>query len=234
MAGSFVKLIKKLRHFKKGKLSFSQCGEDLMVDNLFAELRLKHINYLDVGSHDPVKLSNTYYFYLKGSHGVLVEPDPSLFRKLRATRGRDICLNQAVSISGKAERKPFYLMRSSTLNTLSKSEAERCAALGHPMVGVIEVDAIPINDIIKTHFSDVPLHFLSVDVEGVDFDIIKSLDLSRYRPVVLCVETITFDTDRKRQRKRTEIAEYLHGQDYLTYADTYINTIFVDRKLWHA
>ncbi|HUR42279.1 MAG TPA: FkbM family methyltransferase [Verrucomicrobiae bacterium] len=234
MAGSLMRFLRRMRHFKKGKLSFSQSGEDVIVDSLFTALGLRELNYLDIGSHDPVKLSNTYYFYLKGGSGVLVEPDPNLFPRLQRARRRDTCLNAAVSIDGTRGRRPFYLMRSSTLNTFSKAEAMRCAAMGEPILREIEVDTLPVSVVLEEHFASRPLHFLSLDVEGVDLDIIRSIDFARWRPWVMCVETITFDADRQRQRKRSEIIEHLTAQDYLVYADTYINTVFVDRRIWHS
>jgi glycosyltransferase involved in cell wall biosynthesis len=72
------KLYRYLRNKKyswKPKISYSQCGEDIIIDFLLTWLKIKNPTYLDIGANDPVKLSNTYYFYKKGSRGVLIEPD---------------------------------------------------------------------------------------------------------------------------------------------------------------
>jgi hypothetical protein len=65
----------------------------------------------------------------------------------------------------------------------------------------------------------------------MDFQILQSLDLDKWRPEVFCIETLTY-TEDKTERKLREIIDHMLGKDYMVYADTYINTIFVDRKTW--
>jgi hypothetical protein len=87
-----------------------------------------------------------------------------------------------------------------------------------------------INDILKHAFSNCP-HFVSLDVEGLDYEILNSLDFERFRPQVFCLETLSF-TEEKTESKLTEIIDLMHSKGYMTYADTYINTIFVDKAAW--
>ncbi len=61
--------------------------------------------------------------------------------------------------------------------------------------------------------------------------ILQNFDFETYRPAVFCVETLTY-TEDKSERKLTEIIELMHANGYLTYADTYINTVFVDAAAW--
>lgn len=62
------------------KKSFSQYGEDLIIDSL---LHNKHRGfYVDVGAYDPHRISNTKRFYLKGWKGINIEPDESNFQSL--------------------------------------------------------------------------------------------------------------------------------------------------------
>ena len=58
------------------KISYSQLGEDLIIEFVFNGIGINKINYLDIGAHHPIEINNTYLFYLKGSYGVLIEPDP--------------------------------------------------------------------------------------------------------------------------------------------------------------
>jgi hypothetical protein len=60
------------------KVSYSQSGEDVIVDFIFQILKIQKPSYLDVGAHHPSYLSNTYLFYQKGCQGVCIEPDPVL------------------------------------------------------------------------------------------------------------------------------------------------------------
>jgi hypothetical protein len=61
------------------KKSFSQTGEDLIVEFIFNDIGVDYPSYIDIGAHHPYYLNNTQIFYLKGCRGINIEPDPSLF-----------------------------------------------------------------------------------------------------------------------------------------------------------
>ncbi len=228
------RLLSKLRQFRRNQsdnagISYSQCGEDLILQYLVRLLKIDQVRYLDIGAHHPTYLSNTYLFYENGANGVCVEPDPSLFSEFPKKRPRDVHLNCGVGIqSGKAD---FYVMSTSTLNTFSKDEAERYQSYGHQRIlKVIPMAVHTVNEIIEQHFEKCP-NLVSLDVEGLDYAIMQHFDFSKYRPEVFCLETLSY-TEDKSERKLTEIIELMHEKGYLTYADTYINTIFVDANAW--
>ncbi len=215
---------------KEEKISYSQCGEDLIVNFLFQTMRISHPSYLDVGAHHPRYISNTFFFYNNGCSGVCIEPDPTLMDYIRKVRKRDVCLNVGVGIGPEATAK-FYLLSARTLNTFSLEEATRYQANGKQKIEkIIDVPLVSINKVIEEYFPSCP-NFISLDVEGMDFEIIKSFDFSKYRPQVFCIETLTY-TDDKTERKLVEIIDYMKACDYIPYADTYINTIFVDKSAW--
>jgi FkbM family methyltransferase len=215
---------------KKARLSYAQCGEDLIVQFIFEALRLPRPAYLDLGAYHPRHMSNTFLFYTQGGRGVCVEPDPTLYAHLKRVRPHDICLNVGVGAGG-AEQADFYIMTSKTLNTFSRQEAERYQRYGNQKIEqVIQVPLLPVNEIISRYCKAMP-QFISIDVEGLDLEIVKSLDFDTFRPAVLCVETLTYTEDRT-ERKLTEIADVVCGRGYFLYADTYINSIFVDRETW--
>ncbi len=100
-------LLKKLKHKLKSKLyasefrkfkkiSFSQCGEDLIVQNIFNCLGIEKPSYIDVGAYDPFIFSNTALFYSKGSRGINIEPDPHLYKTFPKHRKEDINLNVGI------------------------------------------------------------------------------------------------------------------------------------------
>lgn len=223
-----------LKAFLKGyrKTSYSQCGEDLIVAYIFEALRIERPSYLDIGANHPKRLNNTYAFYRKGGRGVCVEPDPSLHRLFRLVRPRDICLNVGVGITEESEAD-FFVMSSRTLNTFSREEAERYAGYGtYAIRKTLRIPLIPVNRIVAEYFGHAP-DFVSLDVEGLDFAIVKSFDFGAWRPKVFCIETLTYVEDTS-ERKLTEIIDAMVGNGYLVYADTYINTIFVDKAVWES
>jgi FkbM family methyltransferase len=214
-----------------GRLSYAQSGEDLIVDFIFRAMRVDRPTYLDIGAHHPTHFSNTYFFYINGSSGVTVEPDPTLYSQLRQKRPRDIHLNFGVGETT-SPSLPFYVMSTKTLNSFSKEEAERYLSTGmHRIEKVIDVPVVAIGEILNLHFFDKSPDFISVDVEGLDLQIVRAINFSKYRPPVVCVETLTFSENRE-ERKVSEVIDYMCDHGYFVYADTYINSIFVDREKW--
>jgi FkbM family methyltransferase len=229
MEYSQMNLIRRLT-IGDGKISYSQCGEDLIVDFVFNALGISKPSYLDIGAHHPTHLNNTYLFYQKGCKGVCIEPNPALFAKIQRIRKRDICLNVGVGISLEREAD-FFVMSSDTLSTFSRETAERYQSYGNQsIVKVIRIPLVPINDIIKEHFKDCP-DFVSLDVESMELEVLKTFDFTSFRPAVFCIETLTY-TEDKSERKIDEISALMHSKGYLTYADTYMNTIFVAKQAW--
>ncbi len=211
------------------KVSFSQCGEDLILQYLFSTLGIATVTYLDIGAHHPAYLNNTYFFYRRGGRGVCVEPDPSLYHEFIKMRPHDQTLSCGVGVcAGEAE---FFVMSERTLNTFSRAEAERYQSYGTQRITkVLNVELRTINDILKANFSTRP-NLVSLDVEGMDYAILQTVDFKTYRPEVFCIETLTY-TENKTERKLNEIIRLMHANGYWSYADTYINTIFVDAVAW--
>ena len=56
------------------------------------------------------------------------------------------------------------------------------------IVDEIDVELVPINTILEEHFRNGEIHFVSIDAEGVDFFILKSIDFERFRPKMICIE----------------------------------------------
>jgi FkbM family methyltransferase len=203
--------------------SYAQFGEDLIVAGLMRWLKIARVSYLDIGAYHPTLLSNTYLFYRSGAHGVCIEPDPFLHRRYQRKRPRDTVLNVGVG-TGTETVADFYVMMSRALNTFSREEAEALDAAGERIVDVLKTPLVSVNDVIAKHYQSCP-QFVSLDVEGLDLAVLQSFDFGRYRPEVFCVETMGYDG----ARKEVEIVDLMRTNDYVVFADTYLNTIFVDR-----
>ncbi len=150
-----------------------------------------------------------------------------LFQKKRS---RDVCLNVGVG----RETSPgmdFFLMSASTLNTFSEEEARQLEAASYRIVRKIRVPVVTVNHIIEQHFEKCP-NFISLDIEGMDLDILKTFDFERWRPQVFCVETLVFSERRSGAKKIQKILRFMENQGYFAYADTFVNTIFVDQACW--
>jgi FkbM family methyltransferase len=173
--------------------------------------------------------NNTYLFYEKGSSGVNVEPDPGYFTKLASQRPRDVNLN--VGVGSHRGTFNYYVMTSRSLNTFSEAEAKRYESYGKQKIEqVVKVEVVNVNEILRDYFEPEP-NFVSLDVEGLEMEILKSFDFEASRPEVFCIETLIYTEDNT-EVKVTDIIEYMKEMDYIVHSDTYINTIFVDRASW--
>jgi FkbM family methyltransferase len=212
------------------KNSYSQCGEDLIVAFLLDSIYGPGTRtYLDLGANHPFKLSNTALFYHQGGRGVLVEPDPYLAKVLGRTRPRDLVIQKGVHVQG-LDSADFFIMEPPTLNTFSKAEMERYAKMGHPLRQTVTVALENVNTILSTNAS---FDFMTIDIEGLDAEVLRSVDWHVHRPTCVCVETLTYEKNNA-ARKITEINDYMISQGYLLYADTYINSIYVDLTKWNS
>jgi FkbM family methyltransferase len=214
-----------------GKWSYAQQGEDLIVGNLLDTMGITKPSYLDVGAFDPVELSNTYALYKGGGRGVLVEPNPAKTRRLERVRPRDRTLNIGVGISPERTTGTYYVIggpSQGSLNTFSKEEATRVQAASggaHFIEKVIQLPLENINTIMQQQFGGAP-NFLSIDTEGFDLDILRSVNFDRYRPDVICVETLEVASDVV----NVDILRLLESKRYSARGATFVNTIFVDDR----
>jgi hypothetical protein len=152
----------------------------------------------------------------------------SLAEKLRAVRPRDTILAAGIGVTA-AREADYYIMNNPALNTFSKQEVDHQARASKGAISVKEVIKIPllnINDVMDEHFKGAPT-FLSVDTEGLDLAILKSIDYKRFRPKVICAETLLSSTTQT----RPEIPEFMAAQGYVDRGGSFVNTIFIDSKI---
>jgi FkbM family methyltransferase len=209
--------------------SYAQSGEDVIVAAIFDALKIVKPTYLDVGAYLPIFSNNTYLFYQKGSRGVLVEPNVDLIPELRTKRPGDTVLNVGIGVT-EQDAADYYRMTLSQWNTFDKDEAERRVAKtggGVKIVQVVKMPLVPINRIISEHFPRVGPDFLSIDIESLDLAVLRTLDFSRFRPKVICTETLIPLT----AQMDPEITRFLGSQGYEVRGMTFPNTIYIDRSL---
>ncbi|MCH9679956.1 MAG: FkbM family methyltransferase [Deltaproteobacteria bacterium] len=210
------------------QLSYAQQGEDLVVQAVLDRLGIKRPRYLDIGAFHPSIASNTYRFYVQGSRGVLVEPNPSMAALLRRARPQDVVLEVGVSVDAQTTADYYVVRASPQLNTFSAEQAERYIAEGGQgaIERVVKMPLRSIDDILDEHFGQAPPDLVSIDVEGLDLQLLQTMSFDRVRPAVLCVETLIYGTTKQREPIATLLAE--HG--YRVAAGTFVNTIFVDGR----
>lgn len=225
-------MIRKLLYRKNPaeKSSFSQSGEDLIVQFIFEAKGIQKPSYLDIGANHPFNLNNTAIFYQKGARGVNVEPAKKEFQMFEQHRTEDTNLN--VGIGPEEGFLEYFEMKNSRLNTFSAEEVKTYVEKeGLTVLSQSEVEVLTIQQVLEQYCNGVFPDFMSVDTEGLDFEIVKSIDFESNYPKVVCLETLAFSASGKGE-KRYNLIEYMKSQGYWLYGDTYINSIFVKNEFY--
>ena len=214
-----------------GKLSYAQQGEDIVLWQILrGALGIEHPTYLDIGAHHPVFNNNTFYFYERGARGVLVEPNPALHDVLAQLRPGDALVRAGIGVTAQTEAE-FYVIGGSEdgqLNTFSREQAETLVKRSNGRYSIAKVLKIPllnINELMRKHWNGPP-NLLSIDTEGFDLPILRSLDFKRMRPDVICAETLEIGG----RRVLPDILQLLTQHGYEVRGGSFVNTIFIDRR----
>lgn len=231
--GGFINLntylIKSFMHILNRYLrgSNSQKGEDLLIDKFFNHKKKGF--YIDIGACHPKRLSNTKFFYDKGWYGVNVEPNPDRVKLFLRDRKRDINLN--IGIGTVKKIAVFYELEHAGVSTFSKEEAYSLIKLGHKLRRKMKIPMYRLEDIMKKYVKS-DIDFMSVDAEAMDLEVLKSNNWQKYRPKLLCVETIDFvdilTSPKENNDRRDNITIYLRGKDYEEIFSNGLNTFYMD------
>jgi FkbM family methyltransferase len=165
------------------RLSYAQRLEDYHLDLVFAGLRTGF--YIDVGGGHPVADNVSYWFYLKGWRGLVIEPQQRLADLYAHIRPRDITVcGLAGRHDGEAD---FHVVdRLHGLSTTLEGHARAAAGLGTTYTTV----KAPIRTLatLCAEHRVAAVDFLKIDVEGAEADVLAGADWSRVRPRAVVVE----------------------------------------------
>ncbi|HJZ23454.1 MAG TPA: FkbM family methyltransferase [Candidatus Babeliales bacterium] len=172
---------------------YSQCGQDKYINEILFHNKKKG-TFIDIGAHDGVSYSNTYYFEkVLGWSGICVEPHPDRFAELKKNRTA-VCIQACISnFSGTADFLKISgppEMLSGLVDAYESSHQQRINYELQKNGGTSEIIQVSIrilDDVLKEH----GLHhidLLCIDTEGSEENIIKSIDFSAYDIDVIIVE----------------------------------------------
>lgn len=212
------------------KISYSQCGEDLLISYVFALRGISKPTYIDIGANDPYVLSNTAIFYERGSRGINVEANPLLVSTFNICRPDD--KNIHAGVADQSGEALFFILSDASLSTFSeKAVREQVEEHGRKITSSITVPLLTLNEIVDQYCAGVFPDLLNIDTEGLDLEILNSADFSNSKPKVICAETAEYSPTGS-GRKRGDFISLVESKGYYAYADTNLNTIFVERNFW--
>ncbi|MEP0712811.1 FkbM family methyltransferase [Algoriphagus sp.] len=212
-------LVNRYFYFEKLNRSYSQEGEDLLLNRYFKNKPEGF--FCDVGSFHPKQYSNTYLFYQRGWRGINIDPRPGSKKIFDQVRPDDI--NLELGIADQPGGQLVYKMYANPVyNSFSSEAVENVEKIGE-----VFVDIQSLEYVFSTYLpKDMPIDFLSIDVEGFDLEVLKSNDWARFRPEVVIIE---FFGQSIQVFLESEIYTYLNGLGYVYFANT-VNTYFFHTK----
>ena len=168
-----------MKHF----VSYSQNSEDVLLWRALGHI--KHGFYIDVGANDPVEHSVTKAFYERGWRGISIEPLPSFHEAFEEQRPHDINLAIAAGASD-GELTLYDVPAVRGWASPEQSVAEMHRAEGHE-VAELKVPVRTLVSVCEEHVRG-EIHFLKIDVEGFEGEVLRGMDFARWRPWVLVIE----------------------------------------------
>jgi FkbM family methyltransferase len=179
--------------------------------------------YVDVGCNDPILHSNTWRLYQLGWSGIAIDANKALIDKYRHVRPRDIAVHSLVSDEIRAY--DFYILendRSSSVH-LKNDQSE---GISNKIKLKMNMQTVTLTQILINNRAPKEFALLKVDVEGHDYQVIKSIDLDTYRPAIIMVESHEYGVQ---EFMKIPMCVYLQSAGYYLHSLAGYNAIFLRR-----
>lgn len=167
-------------------VSYAQNAEDIVLWRALKKIQSGF--YIDIGAAWPEYHSVTNLFYKADWTGINVEPNPKLFQKLSQARPKDKNLFCLVSDT-KKENADFFVFEDTGLSTSIRNISEQQAKKGLTQTQ-IQIAQTTLKDICEHYTQGKDIHFLKVDVEGAEQQVLQGNDWAKYRPWIVVVEAM--------------------------------------------
>lgn len=211
-------------------LSYAQNFEDVMLQRALRDI--KNGFYIDVGAQHPVNDSVTKAFYERGWRGINVDPVPQWIELLRKDRPHDI--NLQLAIGEKVGRKTMFAVTDTGLSTDNEAFVRRHRDAGYQAES-LEVEVSTLDEVCE-RYGVSTVHFLKIDVEGAENDVIRGFSFDRVRPWIVLVEAIepvtnqhaASNPDSVPSHQQWESTLLAHGYEFVY--DDGLNRFYIARE----
>lgn len=205
---------------------FSQYRQDEILETAIFK-GFRNGIFVDVGAHDGITLNNALYFEQTNNWtGINVEPLPHVFDKLEKIRPN--CKNYNCAVSNVNGTANFINaigdpeMLSGLQEYYDPRHSDRLDGHISSIGGgrdVIHVQTKRLEDIIDVSH----VHLLSIDVEGAEFEVIKSINFEK-----VFIDVILFENNYS--DNSTIIVDYLTKLNYIQFNKNHHSDIFMIHK----
>ncbi len=193
---------------------YSQLNDDQIIERFFGS---RTGRFLDIGANNGITFSNTRRLFDMGWTGVLVEPDPCAFAALLRNYPKKTGMAfYNIFVDTQDRLRPFYICNDSLLST---GRAEKKAIWTKQEYADVFVSAVSVARLLETTGCD--FQFVSLDAEGLSFDLLKAFPLAQMNTELWCVE---YDNHNYIAMK-----EYMGNAGYVVYDENALNLFFARR-----
>ena len=207
-----IKLYLQLLRYRglKERSQYSRWGEDSFLVDYFKNT--SNGRYIDIGSFHPFRGSNTYLLYKKGWSGINIDINKISIDLFKLARPNDINLNLAISDANK-KIKVYQTKDLGKMNTIDS----KFASFFLKNYYVRESCSYNLNDILYKYNTSKNNRFelIDIDVEGSEYQILKSLNFKKYSFKLILVETHIFNLDFKQESDKIHILLKSKNYNYL-------------------
>jgi hypothetical protein len=214
----------KIGELRKAEFSFSQLGEDRIIDYHTYYLPPNAGFYIDVGCFHPFCYSNTFLLWKRGYRGINIDIDQNKIDLFDQARPDDT--NICACISDREIEMEAFEFSDSDLNRLLPTgsfdprSVNGVQPIGRRKCVTQRLDAIVRNSI----YSDRPCILLNIDCEGLDEKVLDGANLSSLKPYLICIESHSISN-------RNALTERLSNEGYHLSAFLEYSSIFI-KKNW--
>jgi FkbM family methyltransferase len=203
--------------------SYSQEGEDRVLARYFEKQQGGF--YVDVGALHPRRFSNTMLFYSMGWRGITIEPNPNAIPLFAKVRPRDIHL--CVGIAEQESTLEYYAFNEPALNTFDGQLARKQADIPpFTITSTKRISVKRLDTVLREHLPPgTKIDFLSVDVEGLDEQVLRSNSWTEFRPTMIVTEALESSLSSVAS---LPIDVFLREQGYRLFGKT-CNSLFYER-----
>ena len=210
------------------RLAFSQDGEDLCLYSYILEEKPNYKGfYVDIGALDPFRFSNTCLFYQNGWHGINIDATPGSMKKFDQFRQRDINIETVISDKS-GEEVSYFMFNEPALNCFDKKRLNDISS--HPQYKLIKEKKLKtktINEILDKYLpAGQKIDFITIDIEGVDVEVIRSLNYEKYAPEYFIVEELDYQQTDFTTYANSPIYQILSQKGYIVVAKTKRSVIY--------
>ena len=204
------------------KTTYSQHAEDKYLSVCLNNYDLTDAIYIDIGSNHPTSISNTYLFYRMGLHGVAIEPNSELTRLHRIFRPNDIILG--IGCGNQSTLGRFEVGKAPVLSHFYSNEIRSQASekLGFKHWRTEYIPILPVDSIL-TEIKHDWIFFLSVDVEGLDFEVLQGAKQTLKKVLFICVEA-------NNESEAKKIEYFLAEQGFVLKHEIQCNMLFLNKS----